>query len=99
MAWEKAFAGPTSSSDPRLVNEAAARSDTAILLRRMPLDVVVSTAVEMALLEGVQRDKNMRHSHVVNNLSMAGAVLSMLVNVSHASLSQGSSKAYVVGPS
>lgn len=79
--------GTISISNSRLIGEAGAQSSTAVLLRRMPVDVSASAAIAMAQLEGMQqRDKNMRHSHVVNNLSMAGAVLSMLVNVSHARL-------------
>lgn len=48
----------------------------------MQLDVVASAAVEMSLLEAVERrDNEMRNPHVLNNLSTAGAVLSMLMNV------------------
>lgn len=60
---------------------------TAALLRHIPLDIKGATIVESNLAIGVvQRGRNMRHPHVINNLSMAGAVLSMLINVSHSNL-------------
>lgn len=68
----------------RFVLEAAAHTNTSVLLRRMPLDAAASAAVQSVIFEEVsKRDRDMRHPHVINNLAMAGAVFSYLVTVSH----------------
>ena len=61
----------------------ASRANTSALLRHTPVDATASAVVELDLLEAVEsRDRKMRVPQVLNNLSMAAAVLSMLTNVS-----------------
>lgn len=70
------------TTSSRFLLEAAAQTKTSALLRRMPLNLAASAEVQSVIFEDIAtRDRSMRHPHVINNLAMAGAVLSYLVTV------------------
>lgn len=80
--------------------DAFVQSNTSILLRNMPHDLVASAAVTEELIEDVsRRDISMRHPHVLNNLAMAGVVLSFLINVSLNHITSRHQRSYILAQS